>query len=320
MSTRRLRLRSRAIRRRAWRNLLRSTPSAVLLIGCATTAPRLSAAPQTFNTALPVARGEFVFREQLMSGEAADAESAAKRALTVHGAVSALGFGVTPRVAIFGVMPYLDKSLELTLPGGRRVTRATRGLADTTVFARYTAFRDDAQGRTFRVAPFLGIELPTGADDARDAIGRLPASLQLGSGSRDVLGGVVVTYQTLDYQTDVQLSYKANSEANAFEAGDELRFDASLQYRLWPRELEEGLPGFLYGVIETNFSDQGQSRIGGAEDSGSGRRLWQLSPGLQYVTRRWVVEGIVQVPVSQEVNGAGMEQESTLRVGFRFNF
>ncbi len=39
---------------------------------------------------------------------------------------------------------------------------------------------------------------------------------------------------------------------------------ASLQYRLWPRELSGGVPGFLYGVVETNLIYQGKNEINGA--------------------------------------------------------
>ena len=88
------------------------------------------------------------------------------------------------------------------------------------LFGRYTVFRRDWPGRTLRIAPFVGLELPTGDDDETDAFGRLPASVQPGSGSWDPFGGVVITYQTLDFQIDAQASYVAQTEANDFEFGD----------------------------------------------------------------------------------------------------
>ena len=45
-----------------------------------------------------------------------------------------------------------------------------------------------------------------------------------------------------------------------------------------------------------------------------------LSPGLQYVTKRWIVEGGVQVPVVQNLNGLALENDYVVRAGFRFNF
>ncbi len=279
-----------------------------------------SAAPETFNTALPVAKGEFIFREQFLYRKASDDPSAADRNLEVLGGISVLGYGVTGDLAVFGALPYLDKELDLTTPGGQRVSRSTNGIGDVQLFGRYTIFRDDVPGRTFRIAPFVGIKMPTGGDDERDSLGRLPQPLQLGSGSWDPFGGVVVTYQTLDYQLDAQLSYKANTEANGFEFGDEFRFDTSLQYRLWPRELGPGVPGFLYGVIETNLIHQGKDRINGARDPNSGGTKFFLSPGFQYVTKQWVLEAIVQLPIVQDLNGTALEDDFTVLAGFRINF
>jgi len=175
-------------------------------------------------------------------------------------------------------------------------------------------------GRTFRIAPFAGVGLPTGDDDERDRFGRLPQLLQLGSGSVDPLFGVVGTWQTLDYQVDAQASYQFNTEANDFQFGDVLGFDASLQYRLWPRALGPGVPGFLYGIAEANLIHQDENQIGGRDDPDSGGTALFLGPGLQYVTKRWVLEAIVQLPAVQGLNGDALENDFVVRAGFRVNF
>lgn len=294
---------------------------ALLLFGAAAGSPEeVRAAPQTFNTALPVGKGDFIVRGQFLHERASRDPTAADRNLEVFGGVAALGYGVTSDLALFAVLPFLHKRLELTDSAGRRIARSTRGIGDAQLFARYTVFQRDLPGRNFRIAPFVGLKLPTGDDDDRDSFGRLPQPLQLGSGSWDPFGGVVATYQTLDYQIDAQIGYKANTRANNFTFGDEFHFDASLQYRLWPRELGPGVPGFLYGVIETNLVHQGRNRINGASDPNSGGTTLFLSPGIQYVTKRWILEGIVQVPVVQELNGAALKNNFVLRVGFRVNF
>jgi hypothetical protein len=278
-----------------------------------------SAAPQTFNTALPVAQGEFVFRQQFFHRRAAGDPTPADRRLDVLGSISVLGYGVTRNLAAFVALPYLHKELDQTT-GGRRVTRDTTGLADARLFGRYTLLQRDAPGRTFRIAPLLGIETPTGNDDDRDRLGVLPAPLQPGSGSWDPFGGIVMTYQTLAYQIDGQASYKLNTEANGFELGDEARLDGSIQYRVLPRELTSNVPGFLYAVLEGNLIHQARNRIGGAADPDSGGTTFFASPGIQYVTKRWIVEGLVQLPVSQDLNGSALEDDFIVRAGFRLNF
>jgi len=276
-------------------------------------------APITFNTALPVAKGEFVFREQFVISQSGHAPSATHQDRTVWSAVSVLGFGITGKLAVFGILPYVNKDLDLTVSGQRR-NRNADGLGDTSLFGRYTLYQQDWPGRTLRVAPFAGFKAPTGKDDERDSLGRLPPSVQAGTGSWDAFGGVVASYQTLDYEIDSQISYRGNGQTSRFEAGDEARLDASLQYRLWPRILGAGVPGFWYGVIESNLVYQEKNQVSDEVDPDSGGTRWFLTPGFQYVTKRWVFEGAVQLPVVQDLNGSALENDYIVRAGFRVNF
>lgn len=117
------------------------------------------AAPQSFNTALPVAQGEFIFREQFVLAQSGDDPSGAHRDRTAWALISVLGYGATSDLALFGVVPYVEKGLNIT-QGGRRHQRSARGIGDITLFGRYTLYRRDWPGRTLRVAPFVGIETP----------------------------------------------------------------------------------------------------------------------------------------------------------------
>ena len=292
---------------------------AVLLVATTSWTSIVSSAPITFNTALPVAKSEFVSRTQYVLNQSGDDPSGADRDRTSSAVVSVLGYGVSGKLAVFGVLPYLNNELKITT-GGQRVTRRANGFGDLTVFGRYTIHQKDQPGRTFRIAPFFGVKAPTGEDDETDALGRLPPSVQVGSGSWDALAGVVATYQTLRYQIDGQFSYRANNEANDFEAGDVVRLDASLQYRLRPRTLTGGVPGFLYGVLEVNLIDRDRNRVGDTKDPNSGGTTLFIAPGIQYITKRWIIDGAVQIPASQDLNGTALENDYIARVSFRANF
>ena len=293
--------------------------NACLVMGLIALINTVSAAPITFNNALPVAEDEFIWRELFFYRRATGDPGPMDRKLDVTGLISVLGYGITSDLAVFGVLPYLDKELDLTM-GGQRISRDTSGIGDFSLFGRYTIYRHNAPGYNFNIAPFLGIEMPTGDDNDRDRFGTLPAPLQAGSGSWDPFGGVVMSYQTLDYQVDAQASYKINTEDNNFEFGDEFAFDASVQYRLWPRKLGAGVPGFLYGVLEMSLLHQKKNEINDSNHPDSGGKSFFLSPGVQYVTRRWVVEAIVQVPVAQDLNSAALEDDFIVHVGFRIAF
>ncbi len=295
-----------------------ATLTAVLLLAGTATLDS-PAAPITFNTALPVAQGEFIARVQYLTLESGDDPSGADRDLSAQSLVGVLGWGASQDLALFAVAPYVDKDLDLRV-GGQRRHRGADGLGDVSAFGRYTVYQKDWIGRTLRAAPFLGVKAPTGSDDKQDGEGRLPPGVQPGSGAWDGFGGVVGTYQTLDYQVDAQIAYRASSEANDFRAGNELRADASLQYRLWPRSLGAGVPGFVYGVLETNLFLRDKNRVGGHRDPDSGGTTVLIAPGIQYVTRRLILEAAVQLPVVQDLNGDALELDYIARGGLRFNF
>lgn len=278
-----------------------------------------NAAPITFNTALPVAKGEFLIREQFIVNQSGNDPSGANRDRTEITAVTALGYGINRHWVVFGILPYRDIDLNLD-SGGQRLNRNNSGVGDLTVFTRYTAYQKDQRGQTFRVAPFIGLKAPTGKDNASDKLGTLPPPVQVATGSWDIFGGAVLTWQTLKYQLDTQLSYRINNEANGFEAGNIARLDGSLQYRLWHGNASGGLPDYLYGVLEANLVNQAKNRVNGNDDPNSnGTRLF-LSPGIQYVTKRWIAETAVQIPVDQNLNGTALENDYILRASFRFNF
>lgn len=299
--------------------LINLLASGLFILIFSISAPSSFAAPITFNTALPVAKGEGIFRSQLRYIRSTDDPSALDRELTVWAFPLVGVYGITGSLAVFGIVPVLDKDLVVNTPSGR-TSRGDTGIGDITFLARYTVWKKDEPGRTFRIAPFAGLEFPTGEDDEEDSLGRLPQTLQLGSGSWDPLIGIVITRQTLDWQIDTSVSYRFNTEANDFAFGDVARMDISYQHRIWPRELEFGVPAFLYGVLESNLVWQDKHETGGVKDNDSGGTTWFLTPGIQYVTRRVVAEAAVQFPVIQNLNGKALENDFTAILSVRMNF
>jgi hypothetical protein len=290
---------------------------ALLLVGVSA----VQSAPNTFNTALPIAEGQYLWREQLVLRERSD-NGPMGREVSVQALGSVLGYGVTSRFAVFGMAPYFfNKELSATTPLGR-VERDTSGFGDISLFGRYTVYQYDFTGGTFRVAPVFGLTAPTGDDNGSDRFGELPRPLQVGDGAWDGFTGVVATYQTLQYQVDGQLIYRENGRHDGFARGDETRFDASLQYRIWPRSMKgvSGTPGFVYALLESNVIHQERDDLGRGTDADSGGTQWLLAPGLQYVSRNWIFEGTVQLPVAEDSNGDAIADDYIVRVGFRRNF
>ena len=294
--------------------------------GCIATAALLcaaagaaNAAPLTFNTALPISKDEWILREQFVYMKSTDDPSSMNRRMEVSGLMSVLGYGVSRDFAVFAVLPYADKRLSVNV-GGADVTRSQAGFGDATFMGRYTAFEANATGHTFRIAPFLAVTAPTGDDRASDRLGRLPPMLQPGSGSWDWQGGAVASFQSLDWGGDVQIAYQRNGEASGFRAGAVSRLDLSVQRRLWPGMLGEGVPSFLYGGLEANLIHVAKDQVNGTDDPNSGGTTLFLTPTVQYVTRKWVLEAGIQIPVSQRLNGSALRNDYILTTGFRLNF
>jgi hypothetical protein len=289
--------------------------SALLLLAAAA-----RAGPITSNTALPVHDGELIFRQQAVWMRSAGNPGTVPQQLDVLAAPAVLVYGVNADLMLMGVLPFLYKTVAVTLPSGR-ATRHTTGFGDLTAIARYTALALDSPGRTFRIAPFAGLKLPTGAQNEADALGRYPQPFQLGTGSWDPLGGAVLTWQTLRWELDASGTYQLRTEANGFHAGDEARGDASFQYRLLPwGKLGPGVPSYLFAVLETAAVWNGLDRLGGAEDPDSGGFAWYLTPGLQWISLRTVLEGGVQLPVVQRRNGRGLSNDFIAVLSFRQSF
>ena len=293
-------------------------PLRIAIIGGLLAAGTAEAGPITFLTALPVAQSQVVIRGQYLFIRASDDPTPADRQLTVNGVPIALAVGVTPRLALFGIVPILDKSMKVTVPIGR-VTRAATGLGDVVTFARYTVYAVDTTESTVRIAPFGGVKLPSGAQDSSDALGPLPRPLQLGSGSWDGLGGIAVTWQTKQWEFDADVGYRKNTEADGFRFGNAFSTDLSFQYRVWPGQLGAGVPAFLFVVVETNLVSQRRSEMAGMRDPDSGGTRWDTDLGLQYVTATYILEGIVQIPTVDRPNGNGLGRDVRVVAGLRWN-
>ncbi len=281
--------------------------------------PLLHSAPISFNTALPVAQGEYLIREQLIINQSGDDPAGSERDRTETNAVTTLGYGINPQWTVFGSLPYREINLKLDA-NNNRVARSNKGFGDLSVFARYTAYKENNKAKTFRVAPFLGLKLPIANDSISDDLGTLPRTTQLSSGAYDIFGGIVLTWQNLQQQIDAQVSYRLSNVNNGFEAGNTFRFDGSYQYRIWRTATIDTIPDYLYAVFEMNLIHQEKNRINNIADNNTNGKKLFISPGIQYVNIRWIAEFAVQLPIVQQLNGTALKNNYIVRSSFRYNF
>lgn len=261
------------------------------------------AAPIGTNTALPLSTGEIIIREQLVATHASDDFGGIGRHVDNIVALTVMGYGFTPKLALFAVLPLVN--IENTFGN---VSTSGSGPGDAALFARYEIFRSDEPGRTFRIAPFAGIRIPTGSEG------------ETGDGSLDVFGGLIATLASTQWVLDSQLRHDFNRESNGFEQGDVTRLESSFQYRLSPGKVSQDTNAFIYGVLEISARYYERNRTGGVTDPNSGGFHLFLTPGLQYATRRWIADLGVTVPLIRDLNGSALEPDYAILTSIRVNF
>lgn len=292
----------------------------VLLFIAALFSPSVKAESQiTTHTALPVSTHGGILRIQTKVLRSSGDPTQANRELTVVMIPLVLVYGVTPKLAAFGIVPVLNKKLNFT-GDTARAQRSVSGLADIQVFLRYTVFQRDVLGATLRLAPFAGTRIPTGSRNASDTMGRLPPPLQLGSGAWSPFVGAVLTRQTFTWQLDLSSSYRFTSTIDGFRFGNEARFDVASKLRLLPRNLGAGLPSFLYANLESNLIWNGKNEINGVHSDNSGGTVWYVDPGFQFISRRIIIETALQIPIVQKLNGVALKNDFIFVISFRIAY
>jgi outer membrane putative beta-barrel porin/alpha-amylase len=261
------------------------------------------AGPLTFNTALPVSQGEGILRGDTMVVRGSSGFM--DQDITGLAFPLVLGYGLTRDLTLFAMAPvFVHKSVNVATPMGR-ISRGSNGFGDMLFLGRYTLLEIDHPGSTFRVAPFVGLQVPTGDYHQSDRFGALPRPLQPGSGAWDPNFGSILTYQTLKWEFDADAGFQYNGTAHGFGFGNEAFTDQSIQYRIWPRELGAGVPAFLYAVLESNVIWEGENRMNGRIVPNTSGLAWYLDPGLEYVTDRFVLGTVIQLPVASSLSSKG---------------
>jgi len=275
------------------------------------------AAPIGFNTALPLSKGEWLWRLLFVTGRSGvpGMEGGHARKL---GVVNVLGYGVHPRLALFAALPLADA--RLVSAAGRN--RSAAGIGDLTLFARWTVFAQDMPGRTWRIAPFFGVTLATGDHHRADAQGPLPRFLQPGRGRTDPFFGVVVTHMGVDGGFDIEWRQDLRGTSAGIDAGDGWRLNGSWQQRLAVVGAPTAaLHGFVYGLVELGYEHRSADRMQADRDIlVPARQTAVVRPGLQFAARRFILEGAIEVPFARTRIFNIPRERWRLRAGMRMNF
>jgi len=178
-------------------------------------------------------------------------------------------WGLHPDFDVTVIVPIVTnhfRSVSAPMVGGT-------GLGDAMVLVKYRFYRRDSQRGTTQASVTVGPKLPTGRTNISSATGTLlPASLQPGSGSTDLLAAANWTYTGLFNSkrlvADEDFHALVRSEGTQVtRIGDELESRFWLSYR--PYEAKDGAREWFIGPVLTWQHSQ-DDRIGGVMQRGSG--------------------------------------------------
>ena len=278
-----------------------------LSIASVSVAGIVQAAGINTNVALPVREGGYVYRTQLRLLSASDDPTLLDRDIDVYAIPNVLVYGATARTTLFGILPYFSRSVDFT-EAGLRKSDDVDGFGDLRFLVRQTVYAKDALQRTSRLGLLAGLEIPSGKEE-------------FSSHSTDYQLGAVYTLQDGRHELDADLIYKINTEGRGRELGDELQYNLAYQLRVAPWEWpERGTPSQIYLVIEANGKTSQETRSGGVKLGDTGGTTVFLSPGIQFVTRRVIYEGSIQIPVAHNLNGGQVETDFVAAAGIRVQF
>jgi len=256
------------------------------------------------NVALAVAEDEGIFRSQIRYQRATDDPLETGRERDVIVLPQTLVYGVTSRMTSFITLPIV---VHRRIEAGDGSVRRDEGLGDLRILARYTFFIDDyAPLSTRRAALIAGMKFPTGTD-------------RIGTESFDPIFGAVGTWASNRHEIDLDSLYTVTTKRRDFEAGDEFRYDLAYRYRLWPARFGKRLLQFN-GLLELNGRWTDKARANGTSIAASGGNILFLSPGVQFIAKRYIVEASIQVPVWQDLNGSQLEDDWTAVLSMRIPF
>jgi len=254
--------------------------SIVLLVVLGIVPQAYGQAPINSDVALQPSTGGFIFREKARLLTSDDINTLMARSTLVYGYSDGLTF-------LFSA-PYVYTEMD-TASGSDR----EEGFADFSLLTKPRLYRDDfGPTDTMRFDLIAGMDVPSGDDPlASDSVS-------------PVLGGVF-TYVEGRRAFDADLLWKFNTEGDGVDA---MRYDLAYLHRLMPDDFSDPPYRAIYSVLELN----------GRYETNGDHELF-ISPGIQWVTKRWIVEMSVSLPIVQELDHR-LEYDVALTWSIRWQF
>ncbi len=279
----------------------------VVMLACAIPAR----AQITFPSASPISAGNVIVRVQpTMTQGSGGAQSIFDENVVFYGATPNLAF-------ILENQSVIANSTNL-LTGGRKQEASAIGFGDTVLDTRYTIYGVDGVGSTFRIAPYFGIDIPTGMQNANAF---MPRDMQPGSGDWGTREALTSSWNTLYWNAQGLIGYQNYASSGGFQLGSGMIADAAFHYMIWPHNLEGDVEAETFASLEANYTLLSPDRFQGEQVSGTGGQLLTVDPGIIYSTPKYAIDLTALLPVLQQTRGiGGARYDYGIEAMFRWTF
>jgi hypothetical protein len=265
----------------------------------------------TFPSAGPVSAGNLIVRPEIgYTNETGGVQNIYEENVVLYGASPDLAFILENKALVANSANMVTS--------GRNSQQWAVGFGDTVIDTRYNLYELDGIGSTFRIAPYIGIDIPTGMDNTND---QLPRPLQPASGEWGTREALTTSYQTLRWNAQALVGFQDYASAAGYRQGSSLLADAAVHVLLWPQDLDREVPAELFASLETNYTLQAVDRLYGQTIAGTGGQLWLIDPGLIYSTPIWGFALTGLFPMLQQYRAPGATHDNYgVLFTFRWNF
>lgn len=141
------------------------------------------------------------------------------------------------------------------------------------------------------------------------------------SRSWDPILGTVYSWRKNRYGFDADLVFQLNTENDRdMKQGNVLRYDTTLQYRLWPTKYTAQTEWSLTGLLELNGRHQRNNESAGHKIAKTNNHQVFLSPGLVLAGKRVKYEVGMQLPMFQDIGRNAAEDSIRLVFGITITY
>lgn len=165
----------------------------------------------------------------------------------------------------------------------------TSGLGDFFAMAKYRALRYNSRNYTFGIAPFVGMEFPTGKTGFSSESSNLKTGVYFSGRKAPLAADLNIIFAFRGISGD-----KDRVKNSAFESTLALanQFDLGNNSRI-----------AMAPVFEISYFHSTPDKVEGVERPNSGESWFKLAPGFKFTYSSVIIEALVQIPVWQKQEG-----------------